>query len=345
MNEKIFDNINDLRKTINKIDEDILSLISKRLIYAKKSIKFKKSENEITNDSRKKEILSLIKKFAKSNKLPSHLISEIYVSLLSSFETIELASFRENEKNKLLNELKRKEKIKKEKIISIALVGNYDENIDLHKLIPLSLDTISNNLGINIDIEWLDTRRINIKKLKSFDAIWCTSGVPYKSTQGVLNAINFARVNNIPFLGTSFGYQHCLLEFARTELSFTNADSYELNKNTTMPLISKLKSKLIKKAEEINLNNKSKTAKIYKNTKINEECESSYGLNPSFLHIFDDSSMNFVGFNSINEVKVLEIKENDFFIATEYLPEKAILDNKSHPLIEEFLISAFNKNK
>ena len=232
---------------------------------------------------------------------------------------------------------------KTNKTILIALVGNYDEESPLHKLIPQSLESACDKLGFNINIEWIDTRRVNVKHLKSFDAIWCTPGAVYKSTQGALNAINFARVNNIPFLGTCAGYQHCLLEFARTELAFNQADSSELNKNADMPLISELKSKLVEKADEINLINNSKTALIYKNTKINENSESSYGLNPYYINIFDNSSMSFVGFNSLNEVKVLEIKENDFFIATAYLPEKSMLENKTHPLIEEFVKTAYNK--
>lgn len=341
-------NIEEIKSFINKIDKNIIDLISKRFDYVRESVKFNDLKEEILLKNKKEEII-LNKSFDEKNDYISLLNKDIYKVLLSSFEKEEINIFEKNHEekssvDKITKVKKDKTKVSKtKKTILIALVGNYDEESPLHKLIPQSLESACDKLGFNINIEWIDTRRVNVKQLKSFDAIWCTPGAAYKSTQGALNAINFARVNNIPFLGTCAGYQHCILEFARTELAFNQADSSELNKNAVMPLIYELNSKLVEKVDEINLINNSKTALIYKNTIISENSESSYGLNPYYINIFDNSSMSFVGFNSLNEVKVLEIKENDFFIATAYLPEKSMLENKTHPLIEEFVKTAYNK--
>jgi len=54
-----------------------------------------------------------------------------------------------------------------------------------------------------------------VESLCDFDGLWCVPGSPYRSMNGALNAIRFARENNIPFIGTCSGFQHAVIEYAQ----------------------------------------------------------------------------------------------------------------------------------
>jgi CTP synthase (UTP-ammonia lyase) len=67
------------------------------------------------------------------------------------------------------------------------------------------------------------------KILESFDGLWASPGSPYKSLDGMLKGIEFARRRDWPFLGTCGGFQYAFIEFARHVLNIADADSAENN--------------------------------------------------------------------------------------------------------------------
>src|SRR5256884_6393265 len=59
--------------------------------------------------------------------------------------------------------------------------------------------------------------------------MWAAPGTPYKSFDGMLKGIEFARRRDWPFLGTCGGFQYALIECARNVLAIKDADSAENN--------------------------------------------------------------------------------------------------------------------
>jgi CTP synthase (UTP-ammonia lyase) len=224
--------------------------------------------------------------------------------------------------------------------ISIALIGDHDESVIAHQAIPLAIGLTAEALKIDATIEWVPTESVSAQKLSQFHAIWCVPASPYKNIDGALTAIQFARRNDIPFLGTCGGYQHAILEFARHVLGFEKAASVEQNPDTEMPLISALSCKLIEQTGSINLEADSKVSAFYQSDKIEEDYHCSFGLNPDYLFIFDGSDLCFTGRDELLAPKILELPDHRFFIGTAFQPERSALKQQVHPLIFGFLQAA-----
>lgn len=224
--------------------------------------------------------------------------------------------------------------------ISIALIGDHDESVTAHQAIPLAIGLAADALQIDATIEWVSTESVNAQKLSQFHAIWCVPASPYKNIDGALTAIQFARHNDIPFLGTCGGYQHAVLEFARHALGFEKADNIEQNPETEMPLISALSCELIEKNGSITLESDSQVSAFYQSEKIEEDYHCSFGVNPDYLFIFDGSDLCFTGHDDLSAPKILELPDHRFFIGTAFQPERSALKQQVHPLIFGFLQAA-----
>jgi CTP synthase (UTP-ammonia lyase) len=224
--------------------------------------------------------------------------------------------------------------------ISIALIGDHDESVTAHQAIPLAIGMAADVLQIDATIEWVSTESVSTQKLNQFHAIWCVPASPYKNTDGALTAIQFARRNDIPFLGTCGGYQHAVLEFARHVLGFEKADNIEENPETEMPLISGLSCALIEKSAQITLAAESQMAVFYQTEKITEDYRCSYGINQDYLFIFDGSDLHFSGHDESLAPQILELPHHRFFIGTAFQPERSALKNEPHPLITGLLQAA-----
>ena len=224
--------------------------------------------------------------------------------------------------------------------MKVALIGDQNDEVIAHRAIPLALELNASQLAIDCTFEWIASDAVQKSDLTRFDAIWCVPASPYINRDGALKAIQTARENDIPFLGTCGGYQHAVLEFARNVLGFCKAENTEEFPEAEMPLISGLQCKLVEKTAGINLLKGSKVQAIYQARSVNEEYHCSFGVNPDYLSIFTDSSMRFTGFDNDGEPRALEIADHPFFIGTAFQPERAALLGQTHPLVTEFLRTA-----
>ncbi len=132
--------------------------------------------------------------------------------------------------------------------IKLALIGDFNPEVIAHQAIPNVLSISSDFLNLKVEYTWINTQNIyeNIKELlEIFSGIWVVPASPYKNTIGILNVIKYARINNIPFLGTCGGIQHAVIEFFRNTIGYPQADNIESNADSEMPVISKLSCSLI----------------------------------------------------------------------------------------------------
>lgn len=89
--------------------------------------------------------------------------------------------------------------------VRVAIIGDFNPEFDHHIATDESLRQAGNMLSIQVEPHWVPTENLNAdapKRLKSFHAIWCSSGSPYRSMEGALNGIRFARENDWPFVAT-----------------------------------------------------------------------------------------------------------------------------------------------
>ena len=100
----------------------------------------------------------------------------------------------------------------------IVLVGDYSETVVAHRAIPPALKLAASELRADVAWDWVASRDLpptGAARLEPYAGVWCVPASPYENTQGVLDAIRFARLQQRPFLGTCGGFQHALLEYAQ----------------------------------------------------------------------------------------------------------------------------------
>ena len=169
----------------------------------------------------------------------------------------------------------------------IAIVGKYvdigDYNLaDSYISINQALSHAGAQLNAGIEIHWLDSKGFDknnngVKELKKYDGIIIPGGFGASGVEGKINAIKFARENNIPFLGLCYGLQLAVVEFARNVCKLKDANTTENSPKTKYPVITLLPAQ--KKLMEQNdyggtmrlgsyaamLEDNSKVLKLYKN--------------------------------------------------------------------------------
>lgn len=133
--------------------------------------------------------------------------------------------------------------------VHVALVGDYDPAVTAYQAIPRALALAAERLGVDVEPHWLPTDAVDVDDpLGDADAVWCVPASPYRSTDGALSVIRAARETGRPFLGTCAGFQHAILEYARSVLGWADAEHAETAPDAARPLITPLACALVRAA-------------------------------------------------------------------------------------------------
>ena len=227
--------------------------------------------------------------------------------------------------------------------IRIALVADCDPALRAHAAIPMALHLAADEMGCNIQPAWVATdsmTRTATAKLEGFDAVWCTPGSPYRSMDGALRAIRYARENGRPFLGTCGGFQHAIIESLRNVAGFKEADHAESNPDAKMPVIARLACSLVERGGVIRLQAGTRIAAAYRRHEVTEGFHCNYGFDKRFEEALAKSGLKISGRDPAGDARVVELPNHPFFIATLFQPERSAFTARSHSLIKAFVEAA-----
>jgi CTP synthase (UTP-ammonia lyase) len=98
----------------------------------------------------------------------------------------------------------------------VALLAEYDPSFAPHVATEASIKQSSEQLGVAVHAEWVSTAASDASVVARCQGIWIAPGSPYKNRDKTLWAIRYAREQRIPCFGTCGGFQHMILEHART---------------------------------------------------------------------------------------------------------------------------------
>jgi CTP synthase (UTP-ammonia lyase) len=223
----------------------------------------------------------------------------------------------------------------------IGLVGDHDATVPAHQAIPLALARAEEALQAPIAFRWLPTDAIGSDDLLApFDASWCVPASPYKSMEGALRAIRFARTQPRPFLGTCGGFQHAVVEYARNVLGWADADHAESSPDAVRPVITPLSCSLVEVTDRVRLRPGSRIATAYGAAEAVEGYRCRYGLNPAFREALVSSRLRVAAEDDAGEVRALELDGHPFFVATLFQPERAALTGRLPSLVKAFVSAA-----
>ncbi|NUT78255.1 CTP synthase [Pseudomonas sp. C1C7] len=220
------------------------------------------------------------------------------------------------------------------RVIRIALIGDYDPQVTAHQAIPVALGLAAEHSGRKVQGEWLGTDSIHADTaLDEYDGFWCVPASPYRSMDGALRAIRFAREQRRPFLGTCGGFQHAVLEYARNVLGWADAEHGETTPDAERVVIAPLTCSLVEAVDGIRLREGSLIQRAYETSEIREGYRCRYGVNPAFEQALLGDDLQAVGHDSEQELRAVELKGHPFFVATLFQPERAALEGTLPPLV------------
>jgi CTP synthase (UTP-ammonia lyase) len=225
----------------------------------------------------------------------------------------------------------------------IALVGDHDPDVVAHRAIPKALGLAALSLGRTVDAVWVGTEKVaedEVEALGHVDAIWVVPASPYRSMDGALAAIRRARERELPYLGTCAGFQHAVIEFARSVCGLGEADHAETSPDGGTLLVTPLACAMRGVAGRVGLAEGSRLRGIYGVEEIEEEYMCGFGLNPEHREVLERNGMRFTGFDPEGAARALELPRHPFFIATLFQPERAALHGHTPPLVRAFVHAA-----
>lgn len=243
--------------------------------------------------------------------------------------------------------------------VKIGMVGKYVELHDSY----ISVNEALKHGGIAtqsaVDIKWIDSESLEgdadvAEILRDMDGILVPGGFGSRGIEGKIRACQYARENNIPYLGICLGMQIAIIEFARNVLGLKDANSAEINPETPYPVIDILPEQ--KDVEDMGgtmrlgkypctINPESKAFALYGASMIYERHRHRYEVNNDYRNELLAGGMIFAGTSPDNHiVEMVEIPSHPWFVAGQFHPEFKSRPNKPHPLFRGF-VTASLKNK
>ena len=323
-----------------------------------------RSNKKISKDEIQK--ISLFCNVPSNAVIPSYDVSSIYQvpSLLSKsklddlvIKKLRIKAPKKKDLSKWINFEIQESQAKED--LKIFIIGKYVNLKDSYKSLYEAIYHAGVYNRANVIIKWLDSETINSRNVKDLlskaAGILIPGGFGNRGINGKIEAIRFARENQIPFLGICLGMQLSIVEFARNVLKIKNSGSSEFGnyKNNIVSLMTEWNSKnqVVKRTKNNDLGATmrlgsypcylkptSLASKIYKKKLINERHRHRYEVNPKFRTSFEKSDMVFSGFSK--DKKLLEIVENKkhkWFLAVQFHPELKSKPLKPHPIFQSFI--------
>ena len=243
--------------------------------------------------------------------------------------------------------------------LKIFIIGKYVHLKDSYKSLYEAIYHAGIHNQANVIIKWIYTETINKKNvnelLNSASGVLIPGGFGNRGIPGKLEAIKFARENNVPFLGICLGMQLTIIEYVKNVIKLKNSGSSEFGKykNNIISLMTEwnLNNKKVKRSKENDLGatmrlgaypcyikKNSLASKVYRKKIISERHRHRYEVNPKFKSIIEKGDLIFSGFSK--DKKLLEIVENKnhkWFLAVQYHPELKSKPFRPHPIFLSFI--------
>lgn len=249
------------------------------------------------------------------------------------------------------------------KNVKIAVVGKYfgTGNYTLSDSYISVIEAVKHGSWANdvkVEMDWVDSEvfeknKSKINDLKKYDGILVPGGFGTRGVEGIIMAINYARVNKVPYFGLCYGMQLASVEFVRNVLGKKDANTVEVNpssKDLVIHINPKQADNVRKNryggtmrlgAYGCELKKGSKTQKAYGVSKISERHRHRYEFNNDYREACDKAGLKIVGTNpESNLVEIVELENHPFFVGTQFHPEFKSRPMRPHPLFREFIRAA-----
>ncbi len=242
--------------------------------------------------------------------------------------------------------------------VRIVVVGKYTALIDAYKSIAEALvhGGIANDVGVEID--WVSSEELEHRGprfLDGYGGVLIPGGFGVRGTEGMVDAVRFAREGGLPFLGICLGLQCAIIEFARNVCGLEDSHSHEFNRETTDPVISLMDAQynvtemggtMRLGAYPCRLQEGSVARELYDASEVSERHRHRYEVNNEYREDLEQNGMRFSGLSPDGGlVEIVEIPDHPFFLATQFHPELRSRPMSPHPLFTAFVAAADQRTR
>ncbi|MBP6562295.1 MAG: CTP synthase [Neisseriaceae bacterium] len=251
----------------------------------------------------------------------------------------------------------------------VAMVGKYVDLTESYKSLSEALKHAGIHTETDVDITYIDSERLEtegVDVLYGMDAILVPGGFGARGVEGKIKAVEFARKNNIPYLGICLGMQIALIEYARHVADMPDANSTEFNPQTEFPVVALIDEWMTEDgrvetrdenadlggtmrlgAQRCELKEGSLAARIYGRTDISERHRHRYEVNNHYVPRLEDAGLVIGGVSAGHErlVETIELPNHPWFFACQFHPEFTSTPRKGHPLFVSFVKAALKNKK
>ena len=215
------------------------------------------------------------------------------------------------------------------KTIRFGIIGDFQSSNPTHQATNAAL----NQAGL-CTIEWLATDQPH--DYTAYHALLCSPGSPYRSEGGAMEAIQYARENAVPLLGTCGGFQHIVLEYARNVAQISDAAHAENDPAASNLFLTRLVCSLAGKTLPITIQPGTEAHRHYGRDTAEESYYCNFGLNPDHRSTLINSGLVVSAWDDSGEVRIVELPGHPFFIGTLFVPQT----REKHPLVAAFYQAA-----
>ncbi|NQV09096.1 CTP synthase (glutamine hydrolyzing) [Candidatus Woesearchaeota archaeon] len=250
----------------------------------------------------------------------------------------------------------------RKKEVTIGMTGKYTGLRDSYASIIKALEHSGSKFRTNVKIKWIETTEIEkgkknvVDELKDVSGIIVPGGFGKRGTEGKIKCIEYARKNNLPYLGLCLGFQMAMIEFARNVCGLKDANSTEMESDPKHPVIDILPEQ--KKIEGLGGNMRlggrdvlvkkdTKAYKLYGNkTTVRERFRHRYECNPEYIPVLEKNGLVFSGkAPKVPIMQILELPKHPFFVGVQFHPEFTSRPLAPNPLYMGFVEAAIKFGK
>ncbi len=243
--------------------------------------------------------------------------------------------------------------------VNIAMVGKYVDLRDAYISLSEALLHGGIHTRTRVNIHYFESQQIEQQGtdcLSEMDGIVVPGGFGDRGVEGKIKAVNYARVNKVPYLGICLGMQVAVIEAARNLAGLKNAHSTEFERSTEHPVValitewqtgsgkfeersesSDMGGTMRLGAQPIELLPGSLAARAYGSEQISERHRHRYEVNNNYRAQLEEAGMVFSGLSVDDLVEMVELPDHPWFVASQFHPEFTSNPRDGHPLFTGFI--------
>jgi len=238
--------------------------------------------------------------------------------------------------------------------LEIALVGKYISLPDAYMSVTAALDHAGWAQEHDINLRWVDSEALTEEnyqeRLAGAAGIVVPGGFGHRGIEGKILAARFARQNLVPYLGLCLGLQCGVIEFARSVVGASDANSTEFDLFTDAPVIDYMPDQrdMEEKGGTMRLGlypakllPGTKVAGVYDSELIYERHRHRFEVSNHYRDALEEAGMMLVGQSPDGRlVEIIELRDHPWYVASQFHPEFKSRPDKPHPLFTGFIKAA-----